>query len=72
MENKEQFMAMMSQIADIPHDRIIKQVIPQLLKQLPDELLNKLHFALYVECQERFVAIGDQEPVDKYENIRGE
>lgn len=72
MVDKNLFMSVMSQIADMPVEELWTDVIPHMVKHLDDNTLTKLHWVLHVECQERFVAVGDQEPIDKYENIRGE
>lgn len=74
--DKELFMGIMGELAEMPQKQVWEEVVPQLIKSLPDETLNTLQFLLWTECQERFVAVGDMPdqdtPIDKYENIRGE
>lgn len=41
------------------------------LANLSDQQVKDLEWMLWVECQDRFVAIGDVEMLDDYRNKRG-
>ena len=69
---REDFIVAFDAVSKMSREEFFKEAVPRMVKMLDDDYLQKLEFALWVECQERFVAVGDQEPIDKYENIRGE